>query len=49
MCVCVCVCVCIIESLCYTAEINTTLYSNYTSVFLKSDRFLGPKHNVMSL
>ena len=36
MCVCVCVCVCVYVyisvSLCYTAEKNTTLQSNYTPI-----------------
>ena len=27
--------ICIIESLCYTAEINTALQINYTSIFKK--------------
>ena len=30
VCVCVCVCVCVTDSLCCTAESNTTLQSNYT-------------------
>ena len=35
--VCMCVCVCITESLCYTAEINTTLSINCTSIKKKKD------------
>ena len=37
ICVCVCVCVCVYtsESLCFTAEIGTTLQVKYTSVYKK--------------